>query len=363
MRGRKGELLMDIKEKTNGLFTKLPLRALALTAALALPLGFTACGTFQALLGGGTEGAQQRQGEGDDAIAQQELDALNQEIALIHSQADQLPDSADKRRRLQQFRDLMDKYGWPSDTRYATQIRREVQTLKDWVAEAAAAEEERLAAIAAANARGVTEADFTVDVTQDGRGVIITGYKGMATAVRIPAAIQGMPVRVIRGFSRSSITSVVIPEGVTTIDRQAFNNCEQLAQVTLPSTLKSIEAGAFPGTALKAVVIPRGVTEIGESTFRGCTSLASVTIPNSVTKINDSAFYGCTSLASVTIPNSVTMIGGFAFSDCTSLTTVTISPVQRNFGYGTDSVFRGCSKLSLASQAALRAAGYTNGFN
>jgi hypothetical protein len=226
------------------------------------------------------------------------------------------------------------------------------------------AEEERLAAIAAVNARGVTEADFTVDITRDGRGVIITGYKGAATVVKIPATYQKMPVREIsrenRGafYNNKTITSVVIPQGVTAVS--GFEGCTQLAQVTLPSTLRSIGVAAFEGTALKTVVIPRGVTEIGSSAFADCTSLASVTIPNSVTVIGQKAFKGCTSLTSITIPNGVTLIDDEAFMDCTSLTTVTIAPIKRDFGWfrGT---FYGC-KLNIASQAALRAAGYSGDF-
>jgi hypothetical protein len=166
---------------------------------------------------------------------------------------------------------------------------------------------------------GVTEEDFTVDVIQDGKGVIITKYKGAATEVKIPAAYQGIPARGIGAeafYENETITSVVIPEGVTTIltvyvrgAKGAFTGCKNLAQVTLPSTLESIGDSAFSGTALKAVVIPRGVTEISYGAFSGCTSLASVTIPNSVTRIDD-----------------------FAFSGCTSLTTVTISPINRKFG-------------------------------
>ena len=77
-------------------------------------------------------------------------------------------------------------------------------------------------------------------------------------------------------------------------------------------------------TSVTSVVIPNSVTSIGEAAFSNCTSLTSITIPNSVTSIEASTFYYCLSLASVTIPNSVTSIGDSAFSNCQSLTSITM---------------------------------------
>ena len=65
--------------------------------------------------------------------------------------------------------------------------------------------------------------------------------------------------------------------------------------------------------SITSVIVPDGVTEIGGQVFRGCTSLTSIAIPNSVTKIGYAAFEGCTSLTSIDIPNSVTEIDEYAF--------------------------------------------------
>ena len=93
--------------------------------------------------------------------------------------------------------------------------------------------------------------------------------------------------------------------------------------------------------ALTSVTIPDGVTTIGGCAFRGCSSLASVTIPDGVTSISDWAFDGCSSLASVTIPDGVTTISYYAFDGCSSLASVTIPNSVTTIGYY---AFRGCGK-------------------
>ena len=73
---------------------------------------------------------------------------------------------------------------------------------------------------------------------------------------------------------------------------------------------------------MTSVTIPNSVTSIGSATFEACSSLTSVTIPNSVTSIESYAFYACSSLTSVTIPNSLTAIGNYTFYACSGLTSV-----------------------------------------
>ena len=96
------------------------------------------------------------------------------------------------------------------------------------------------------------------------------------------------------------------------------------------------------GCNLTSISIPDYVTSIGDRAFTNCTGLTSVTIPNSVTSIGIFAFANCTGLTSVTIPNSVTSIGSYAFSVCTGLTSVTIGSSVANIG---DKAFRYCTAL------------------
>ena len=117
--------------------------------------------------------------------------------------------------------------------------------------------------------------------------------------------------------------------------------------VTIPSELgghavKTV--GSFTSdehnTSVTSVVIPNNVTSIGDGAFAGFTGLTSVSIPNSVTSIGGAAFLNCTGLTSVSIPNSVTSIGGYAFYDCTGLSSVSIGIGVTSIG---DSAFQNCT--------------------
>ena len=117
--------------------------------------------------------------------------------------------------------------------------------------------------------------------------------------------------------SRSSIKSVIIENGVTSIGDWAFYNCSSLVSVTIPDSVSSIGDYAFRGcSSVQSVTIGNGVTSIGEEAFSYCSSLVSVTIPDSVTSIGGWAFYNCIRMTSVTIPDSVTSIGISAFRYC-----------------------------------------------
>lgn len=205
---------------------------------------------------------------------------------------------------------------------------------------------------------GPTVIPFTY--TTNNGTITITGYTGSGGAVTIPAIINGYPVTSIGegAFAASSLTSVMIPESVTSIGVQSFANCDSLTSVTIPNSVTTIGELAFGYcSSLTSETIPGGLTSIGLFAFVGCTSLTNITvatsnpsytslngvlfdktqltliqfpaglggtytIPNSVTAIGMAAFDLCAGLTNVTIGNSVTNIGSVAFDPCTGLDAV-----------------------------------------
>ena len=157
-------------------------------------------------------------------------------------------------------------------------------------------------------------------------------YIGNMPRSNIEQVTIGNDVQVIPNYfvSGSKITSVSIPNSVTTIGSSAFSGCNALASVTIPSSVTSIGDNAFYNcNNLSYISVENGNTiydsrencsaliETSSNTLLvGCKNTA---IPNSVTSIGSKAFYGCSGLASVAIPNSVTSIGNDAFYGCTGL--------------------------------------------
>jgi len=213
------------------------------------------------------------------------------------------------------------------------------------------------------------------------------------TSVTIPNSVTSIGAGSFSGCS--GLTSVNIPNSVTTIGMSAFSGCSGLASVTIPNSIISISSNAFFGCSgltkaefasieslcnisffssysnplhyakhlyingqeVTDLVIPNSVTSIGQNAFYNCSGLTSVTIPNSVTSIGAGSFSSCTGMALVTIGNSVTTIESNAFYACTSLTSVDIPNSVTTIGNAT---FAYCTGLtSIAIPNSVTTIGYT----
>ena len=143
-------------------------------------------------------------------------------------------------------------------------------------------------------------------------------YCNGVTSITIPNSVTSIENGAFQDCS--GLTSITIPNSVTSIGYYVFNNCSGLASIVVEAGNTVYDSrdncNALIETASNTLIkgsnssfIPEGVTSIGENAFSYCSGLTSVTIPNSVTRIGDYAFSYCSSLTSISIPANVTSIG------------------------------------------------------
>ncbi|MBQ2963626.1 MAG: leucine-rich repeat protein [Clostridia bacterium] len=246
-----------------------------------------------------------------------------------------------------------------------------------------------LASISAEAATEYTSGDWTYTVSSN--VATITKYNGSDTNITLPVSLGGYSVKHV-GYSsfkdNSSISSVVIPEGIETIGDYAFMNCSYLKTVKIPKSIKQIGTGSYTGncfencirletvtltedgtaeveihtaafancTALKSITIPANYKNTGNNAFAGCTSLKTVVIKSNsdvaFERIVDyRSFYGCTALQSIEIPEGFITIGDSAFMDCSYLKTVKIPKSIKQIGTGsyTGNCFENCIRLETVT--------------
>lgn len=200
------------------------------------------------------------------------------------------------------------------------------------------------------------------------------------TSIIIPEGIMSIEHRAF--FMCSNLTSINIPNSITNIKEYTFYKCSKLTSIKISSNITSIGSYAFEycvgltsvniedltawckikfssyyanplyyahnlylnGKLVTNLEIPDEISEINMYVFCGCTSLTSINIRNNITSIGNGAFFYCSKLTSVVIPDSVTSIGESVFASCANLTSVLLPNTITKISYGT---FRNC--LSLTS--------------
>lgn len=217
-----------------------------------------------------------------------------------------------------------------------------------------------------------TNATYTMDT---GKGTLIISGTGAINNYKSEYNYIKKVNRTTAPWGSYDIKSVVIEDGITSIGNYAFCLNEEMVEVSLPSTLQSIGTSALYGVALSSLVLPQGLTTISNSAFGGIKNLTVIEIPDSVTNIEKTAFTGCANLERVTLPCSAVLASSSdnynnVFYNCGKLKTLyftkgtgsmpdyeTVSPFKSitetlseiSFAEGVEYIgqnaFKGCSKL------------------
>ena len=216
----------------------------------------------------------------------------------------------------------------------------------------------------------LTYGDFQYKIEED-NSCTITDYDGMASSLSIPSAINGHTVKQIDTGALSDnriITSVTIPNGVTTIGFSAFNGCIKLEKIKFSSNLDTVCENAFNNTkwfnnqsnglvyvgkvAYKykgdmprntKITVKSDTVSISESAFKDCANLTAILIPSSVKHIDKYAFYNCQELTKLNFNDGIERIENDAFGSCEKLTSVNFSETLKSIGAF---AFVECKKLS-----------------
>lgn len=166
-------------------------------------------------------------------------------------------------------------------------------------------------------------------------------YASTITGIVVTEGVTGIGNYLFYGYS--NIKTLELASSVTSIGEFTFRDCKLIETITFSNGLTSIGNSAFLGcTSLKELSFPASLTKIGSNAFWNCTSLASVEFDDAsnLTSLSDNIFYKCSALKSVKLPSRLTSIGATAFFDCTALETIDIPKGLTSLGWG---AFGGCS--------------------
>lgn len=164
------------------------------------------------------------------------------------------------------------------------------------------------------------------DVTNDTLSTINSALNDNSDSISIKLDLsQSTDLTEISFAYCTNLISIIIPNSVKTIKKNAFNHCESLENLTLPEGLEKIGDSAFRQCqALSSITIPKTVTCIDSNAFAYCGRLESVILYEGLQEINHEAFENCSSLKNIVIPSSITELDNYSFVGCTNLQSITI---------------------------------------
>lgn len=174
----------------------------------------------------------------------------------------------------------------------------------------------------------LTEADSTLTISGTGAMDYMspTGSPWHQYKSNVAHIVVNEGVTTIGGFAFHTclnLETVALPSTITTIENGAFYNC-QMPSMTLPNGLQTIDDHAFEKSGLTTLVVPNSVTKIGASAFESCVRLTSITLSNGINRLEEKVFAYCWGLLSLDIPAGVTTIESQALYNCSKLRSVTI---------------------------------------
>ncbi len=176
----------------------------------------------------------------------------------------------------------------------------------------------------------------------------------------LPQNMQTVSEFLLRG---SPVEEVVLHDGVTVIEEEAFACCDCLKRITLPKNLRIIGQGAFNCAGLEEIQIPPSVQEIQQESFGQCTELKKAVLTNPACDLKSKIFLN-SGLSEIVLPDGMEKIPEGMFSNCMNLKQITlpasIKVLQKEAFRGSgirtirfpegltdieDGVFRACSRL------------------